>query len=287
MHGDMAEPVVQNVSDTARWVAHHRAVESTRWDALFRDPYAARLAGDRGAAIASKVPRSARNGWFIIARTKIIDRYLARSIEQGCDRVLNLAAGLDTRPYRLPLPSSLRWIEADLPALIDEKERVLSNETPRCALSREKVDLADEAARRAFLDRALDGAKNALVLTEGLLPYLRPSVVRSLGLDFAARGAIRWWVVDFSSPMILQMMRKQMKDILANAPMHFAPENGVTFFEELGWRATEVESLMHAAARFGRLPLLLRLVAKLPAPDPRNPGKHARWSAVVRLERRA
>src|SRR5689334_14127877 len=121
----MTRPLVENVSDTARWMAHYRALESARKDALFRDPLAARLAGTRGPAIAATAPRSTRNGWFLIARTKKIDELVATCVREGCDRVLNLAAGLDTRPYRLELPPNLRWVEADLPALLDEKQRLL------------------------------------------------------------------------------------------------------------------------------------------------------------------
>src|SRR5437899_1025576 len=109
---------ITHVSDTARWTALHRATESARADALFRDPLAERLAGEHGRAIVAKVPRTTRNGWWLVARTKIIDDAIARAITDGCDRVLNLAAGLDTRPYRLKLPSELRWIEADLAPLL-------------------------------------------------------------------------------------------------------------------------------------------------------------------------
>lgn len=281
----VTEPLVANVSDTARWVAHYRAVESARPDALFRDPLAARVAGARGAAIAAKAKGPARNGWFLVARTKIIDDLIARSIADGCDLVLNLAAGLDTRPYRLPLPQSLRWIEADLPALTDEKARLLADQTPGCVLTREKVDLADDDARRAFLDRALVGAERALVLTEGLLPYLDDQIVRGLGRDLAAHEAIRWWMFDVSSPGVLRMQQREMAELLANAPMKFAPPDGVAFFEALGFRALEIESVLHAAGKFKRLPWLLRLFAKFPAPDPRKLGEHARWTGVVRLER--
>jgi len=86
--------------------------------------------------------------------------------------VLNLAAGLDTRPYRLALPATLPWVEADLPEMIDEKEKLLANETPACSLSRMKVNLTNAAERSAFLDRVLQKRKNVLVLTEGLLVLL-------------------------------------------------------------------------------------------------------------------
>src|SRR5258706_4438391 len=149
----MADAVVSNVSDTAMGVAQYRANESARPDAIFRDPLAARLAGERGRAMLAAMPRRLRSGWSIVARTKVIDALVPTWVAEGCDRVVNLGAGLDTRPYRLALPASLTWIEADLPALVDEKERLLAGETPRCPLSREKVDLADDGARRAFLSK--------------------------------------------------------------------------------------------------------------------------------------
>src|SRR5690606_23561418 len=116
----MEEPAtpVSNVSDTARWVAVYRAIESARADAVFDDPFADRLAGERGREIVATVPRMMRSGWWMVARTRTIDDILMDAIGAGCDRVLNLAAGLDTRPYRLPLPAEFSWVEADLPALI-------------------------------------------------------------------------------------------------------------------------------------------------------------------------
>src|SRR5262245_602126 len=111
----MDEPLVADVSDTARWVAVYRAWESTRRDALFHDRLADRLAGERGRAIARAAPRQARSSWPMITRTRLIDDCIAACLSAGCDRVLNLAAGLDTRPYRLDLPKDLDWIEADLP----------------------------------------------------------------------------------------------------------------------------------------------------------------------------
>ena len=121
----MSTSAISNVSDTARWVAVYRARESARPDALFHDPFAQALAGERGEAIAALMPRQARSGWPLITRTKVMDEMILERIAQGCDCVVNLAAGFDTRPYRLAIPASLRWIEADLPALIEEKEQLL------------------------------------------------------------------------------------------------------------------------------------------------------------------
>jgi methyltransferase (TIGR00027 family) len=277
---------ISNVSDTARWVAVYRAWESARADALFRDPYADLLAGERGRAIAKLMPRQARSGWPIIARTRLIDDRVQAAIAQGCDCVLNLAAGLDARPYRLELPAALRWVEADLPALVDEKERVLADAKPRCQLSRIRVDLADAAARGAVLREVLGPSRKAFVITEGLLIYLEESQVRSLAQDLFAQAGVRWWVLDLASPELVEMLQKTMGRHLASAPMKFAPPNGVAYFEALGWSVTQVHSIFHAARRLGRLPWFLRLFALLPEPDPRRLGR-ARWSGVVQLERPA
>jgi methyltransferase (TIGR00027 family) len=276
------DPVVANVSDTARWVAQYRANESARPDALFRDLLAARLAGERGRAILAALPRKLRSGWSIIARTKLIDDLVAACVAEGCTRVVNLAAGLDTRPYRLPLPASLTWIEADLPALVDEKERLLAGETPVCAVTRARVDLADAAARAAFL-ASVAGDARTLVITEGLVQYLDDATVAALARDVAACAPVRWWIVDFISPGALAMI-KGTRGHRAARMMGFAPRNGVAFFEAAGWRAREVRSIVREAVRLRRAPWLMRAFAWVPDPDPRAPGA-ARWFGVARLER--
>jgi hypothetical protein len=80
------------------------------------------------------------------------------------------------------------------------------------------------------------------------------------------------------------MMNKKMAGMLRNAPFKFAPGNGLAYFEDLGWRTVEVESVFGAAHRFHRLPMLMRPLAWLPPPDPRHPGNKP-WSAVALLAR--
>jgi methyltransferase (TIGR00027 family) len=275
------DPLISHVSDTARWVATYRAVESARPDALFHDPLADRLAGERGRAIVAAAPPSIRNGWWLVARTKIIDDVIIDAIGDGCDKVLNLAAGLDTRPYRLDLPQDFTWVEADLPALLAEKEQALADETPRCRLTRHAVDLADPAPRTAFLDEELAGVTKALVLTEGLLMYLEASDVDALSAAFK-RPEVAWWMLDFASPGLRKRMNKKTRGLMQSAPFKFAPANGVAYFEDLGWQAVEVVSVFTVAHRFDRLPRWMRFLAWLPQPDPRNPGGKT-WSGVVRL----
>ena len=136
------------VADTAFLVAAFRARESARPDALFVDPLAERLAGERGAALLAKVAHLGEMaGWSTLVRTVLIDRFLDEAIERGIKTVVNLGAGLDARPYRMNLPSSLRWFEADLAPVIEHKESVLANESPRCQLRRFVLDIVDASAR--------------------------------------------------------------------------------------------------------------------------------------------
>ena len=74
---------LRNISDTARWVAIYRAIESERPDALFHDPFARRLAGERGERIAETMEFANRNAWSFVARTVVFDRFIEDSIASG------------------------------------------------------------------------------------------------------------------------------------------------------------------------------------------------------------
>ena len=132
-----------DICDSAWWVAHFRVLESRRVDALFRDPYAARLAGERGFEIASQLVDGAKHEWAWAARTYLFDQLLLNEIAEGADLILNLGAGLDARPYRMDLNSKLRWVEVDFPEIISYKEEILAEEKPRCCLERVRLDLSD------------------------------------------------------------------------------------------------------------------------------------------------
>jgi len=277
----MSSTPVRDVSDTARWVAAYRALESARQDAIFHDHLALRLAGERGRAIAQLA--SVHNQWALITRTRLIDDLVLQAVSQGTDCVLNLAAGFDTRPYRLALPAPLLWIEADLPALTDEKEALLRDEAPRCKLARERVDLEDPPALAALLHDINGRAKRTLVLTEGLVIYLENQVVAALARAIAAEPNLRHWIVDFSSPAVVDMLRSSMGKALVHAPFKFVATGGVTLFERQGWQAEAILSLVREAARLRRLPAWMRLFALLPQPSPRR--TKGRWSVVVQFGR--
>ena len=104
---DRTSSPVENISDTAHWVALYRALESERRDAHFHDPYARMLAGERGEEM-MRTMRGRSNMWAMVVRTCVYDEIILRLIQHNSvDTVLNLAAGLDTRPYRLHLPATV------------------------------------------------------------------------------------------------------------------------------------------------------------------------------------
>jgi len=281
----MAEPLIRDISDTARWMAVYRARETERPDAVFRDPFARALAGERGERIAHALPFGDENAWSFIARTYLFDRFVARAVTQGVDLVVNLAAGLDTRPYRMELPPSLRWVEVDLPDILDYKEQILGDATPLCALERVRLDLSNADARRGLFARLGRGAQRALVLSEGLLVYLMPHEVGALALDLAAPASFQHWVVDIASPGLLEMLKERMGNAVkdAGAPFLFAPPEGPPFFTQYGWTPIDVRSLLKTAAKLERLPFAMRMFAMLSESSGAQGSRP--WSAVCLLAR--
>jgi methyltransferase (TIGR00027 family) len=279
-----AEPPIRNISDTARWVAVYRARETERTDAVFRDRFARRLAGERGEQIAAAMPFAEKNSWPFVARTSLIDHVISSQVKLGTDMVVNLAAGLDARPYRMNLPGSLQWIEVDLPEILAYKEDVLRNETPVCQVERVRLDLSDVRSRRELFLELARRANRALVVSEGLLVYLDEKEVTSLGQDLAVARSFQHWVIDLPSPALLKMLEKKMGAPLdqAGAPLKFAPREGPDFFARSGWKPVEIHSVMHAAAKLNRLSFFLRLIAKISSPafQAKRP-----WSGVCLLAR--
>src|SRR5262249_9755799 len=279
------EPLIRDVSDTACWMAVYRAQETERPDAAFRDPYARALAGARGEAIARAMTAAAEHAWTFTARTYLFDRYVTRLVKAGVDLVVNLAAGLDTRPYRMELPASLRWVEVDLPDILDYKESVLGDAKPVCALERVRLDLTNVDARRGLFDRLGRTSQRTAILSEGLLIYLMPQAVGELAEDLTRPPSFQHWVVDIANPAVVDMMKQQAGGVtqMAGAPFLFSPAEGPAFFTPHGWTPAEVRTMLKAAGKLGRLPIMMRPFALLPESD--APRGNMPWSAAVLLAR--
>jgi methyltransferase (TIGR00027 family) len=275
---------VRNVSDTARWVAYFRALETKRSDALFRDPYAERLAGERGFHIASTLAQGNKHEWAWVARTYLFDKFAAQAVRDGADLVLNLAAGLDARPYRMELPATLQWVEVDFPEIISYKEEILCGDKPKCRLERLALDLSDVPARRSLFELIGARAEKVAVISEGLLIYFSGEDVATLARDLAAEDNFQNWIVDLASPGQLKLMQrstgKQLSE--ANAAFKFGPPEGADFFRPYGWEPKEVEGMLKTAAEFKRAPA--ELLALLP--EPKRVPPNFPWTGVCLLQKR-
>jgi methyltransferase (TIGR00027 family) len=251
---------LRSVSDTALITADMRAKESERRTPLFIDPYAARLAGDRGRRIAPIRRRLVSPGG-VVARTAVFDEIIVDSIHRyGIGTVLNLGAGLDARPYRLELPTSLLWIEADLPAIIEYKSEKLEGASPRCKLEHRSVDLSDATARQRLVAEL--GDEPLLVLSEGLVPYLTEDAAGGLARDLSAFPSVKLWCLDMISAAVLPWANRLGGRTAAAAGIvgGFAPKEGPAYFRQFGWQPIEVRSLWLEQRRVGREPLRMRAI---------------------------
>jgi methyltransferase (TIGR00027 family) len=246
---------IEHISDTARWVAFYRAMETERPDALFKDPFARGLAGLRGEEIVNTMKRGRSMAWAMIVRTAVFDEIIRSVIAgKGVDTVVNLAAGLDARPWRLELPPELHWLDVDLPEILRYKADFLKGEKPHCRYEAVATDMTDADARRSLFGRIGSESRNALVVTEGLLLYLTPQQVGELARDLAAQSSFRRWLIDLASPRLLKIMQRSWGKAVekGNAPFKFAPAEGTEFFRKCGWREVEFRAAMVEAQRLNR-----------------------------------
>lgn len=279
-----AAAAIREISDTALWVAVYRARESEREDAAFNDPYARMLAGERGESLVQAMGFGDDTGWSFLGRTYLFDKYIQQEVEAGADLVLNLACGLDTRPYRMDLPKELCWVEVDLPELLEYKERILNHAgaQPICEFTRIALDLSDIPARRALFDQIAAEHQRVLVVSEGLLIYLSREDNAELADELASYETFQRWVFDISSPALLKMVQSNFEKVSA-VPLKFAPEEGLAFYEAHGWQRMEVQSQAHGANAINRLPEFIKPYLSTPMPEP--PGD-AIWGGTALLGRK-
>jgi methyltransferase (TIGR00027 family) len=260
---------INHVSDTAHWVAMYRALESDRPDALFRDPFARRMAGDHGASIVRAMPLL--GDWAasaVVVRTAVIDELILDCIRQGACGVLNLGAGLDTRAYRLPLPPGLHWLDVDLPEMVAYRRSCLRTATPACVHAQLAADVTDMRALDKVVAATRDVDGPWLVLSEGLLVYLKPTDVAAVATRLQACAGLRWWLTDLVSPLLLDLVGPcwPSGEAAASAPFRFAPGDSAAFFEPLGWIEEVFRSTLDDAVRLDRAPIMTQWFSSFALP---------------------
>jgi methyltransferase (TIGR00027 family) len=202
---------IAHVSDTALMTAACRAMETERPDGLIRDPFAALLAGERGMAIARTLTGLELMCFGIGIRSRFLDELVLDTVStRGIATVLSVGAGLDTRPWRLDLPATLRWIEVDFPDMLDYKDAIMASVTPKCRRERLSADVNDASGRESVFNAAGDGP--TLMITEGLLMYLPAATIEAL----AATASVTHWMLDAASAEMSRRVRMDKYESIEN-----------------------------------------------------------------------
>jgi methyltransferase (TIGR00027 family) len=245
------DAAIRSVADTALWMAAVRADEGLRADAIFHDPLGSILAEGRGRRIARSFSRQAMLAWGVVARTSAIDRLIAEVLQSGVDTVVNLGAGLDTRPYRMDLPPQMRWVEIDFPEIVELKNAKLAAYTPACRLERIGMDLLDRSARSEFFARYAAGSNHVAVITEGVVAYFCNDDVALLAKDLFALPSIEYWIQDFDNAGRRPQPRGWAQKLKV-APFRFQVTDWFEFFKQFGWRPKKIITNLEESERNNR-----------------------------------
>ena len=268
-------PGSKPVAQTSRWMAAARARENERSDRLFHDPLAAELAGPEGFAWLGRTdpPGSLGGpGVYAVVRTRFFDDFLQTVCQDSEVRqVVLVAAGLDTRAFRLDWAPGTRLYELDLPEVLDYKKTVVrdAGAKARCLRRPVGVDLEEPDWSRFLRAAGYRPDKPSVWILEGFLFYLDRSAVEVLlqKIDALAADSSFLGVDIMNRQSLLSPMTWPLLTVLdqSGAPAQFGTEEPEKLLARHGWKA-EVTQPGEKEASFGRwpTPALPRWVAGFP-----------------------
>ena len=268
--------IASSVGATAVMVAAARAAETARDGALINDPYAKILVADAGTgaweymldddfiakvaeADAELAPLFEHMGNYQAVRTHFFDDYFARAVEAGIRQVVILAAGLDSRAFRLPWPAGTTVYEIDQPKVLEYKSATLAAHRVQPSADRREVpiDLRQDWPA-ALRDAGFDPAAPTAWLAEGLLMYLPADAQDRLFAQVTELSAPGSRVAAESMGMHAEDRRERMRERFAALTAQFGIDEPMDIAELTyedpdraevadwlaahGWRAQRVES---------------------------------------------
>ncbi|MFJ7985042.1 class I SAM-dependent methyltransferase [Streptomyces sp. NPDC096351] len=250
---------MEAVSRTAQWTAAARALETEREDRLFADPYARTVADEIGFEL---LERYAGGGTvpFLAIRTTYLDRAIVNTVrERGIRQVVFLAAGMDTRFFRLPWPDGVTVYELDRPALLEAKAEMLAREPRPAGRGRVTVpvDLTQDWTG-PLKEAGWKSEEPVLWVVEGLLFFLPEQAVRTLISTLsahAAPGSVLLGDVISQAALDNPLARGFMKALDEDGnPWLFGTEEPEQLLADCGWAVREVRQPGEDGADFGRWP---------------------------------
>lgn len=246
----------RGVALTSLLVAAMRAAETKRSDnegRLFSDPYAETLAGDEGFIIMQKALDAVGEQPAIAIRTAFIDEKIHNAIKSGVRQIVILAAGMDSRAFRLNFPSETKIFELDQPEVLNYKNEKLATVKPHCFRKTIEVDLRREWQEK-LLEAGFTKNQKTLWLVEGLLMYLEENQVIELFTRINTLASTQDILIfDIFNRLFLESphMKKQL-DFLADlgAPWKFGTNDPKKFMLDLGWSANLTQAAEYAPKRW-------------------------------------
>jgi methyltransferase (TIGR00027 family) len=287
--------ITESVGATALGVAAARAAETESENPLISDPFARVFLNAAGDGIwnwfaARNLPAEIEEAEpdlkprmqgmvdYMAARTSFFDQFFLDATRAGVHQVVILAAGLDSRAWRLPWPDGpdgTTVYELDQPRVLEFKSSTLRDNgaLPTCNLVHVPIDLRHDwpaALRQAGFDASAPSAWSV----EGLLPFL-PAAAHELlfervqALSVAgSRIAVEAPGPDFLDEDAIAKRRETMqrvRDLMARLePQRDIPDvQDLWYFEERedvgdwlrrhGWEVTVTEAV-DLMARYDRRP---------------------------------
>jgi methyltransferase (TIGR00027 family) len=193
--------LASSVGATATAVAASRAVASQGADPLLHDPFAEHLVRAVGVGSFVRIvdgeaftddPMLNRKTMSeqIAVRTRFFDDFFTAACAAGVRQAVILAAGLDTRAYRLAWPTGTAVFEVDQPQVIEFKSTTLDDlgAEPKATLTTVPIDLRDDWPT-ALRKEGFDPNQPTAWIAEGLLVYLPPDAQDRLFDNISALSA--------------------------------------------------------------------------------------------------
>jgi len=268
--------ITELVGATALGVAAARAVETAGRDPLIHDDFAQTLVSSAGPAWARLADpelawldgdehgqRAHRLGIdYQAVRTHFFDEYFDNAVSAGIRQVVILAAGLDSRAYRLNWPPGTAVHEIDQPKVLEYKTGILERHgaVPTASRRPVPVDLRDDWPA-ALSATGFDRTQPTAWLAEGLLPYLPSDAQDRLFEMFTALSAPGSQVaievfgmnLRSNSQRWLRMRERLGLDVNVQALTYHEPDrtDAIQWLTDHGWQVNAVNN-RDEMARLGR-----------------------------------
>ena len=247
-----SEHVERPLMLAARLMAANRAVEATRRDPLYRDPFAHELAGEDGWAAWHAVRQASWPGYavgpdpYLTIITRFFDDALIGAVRTAAmTQVVIVGAGMDTRAFRLEWPTGVRLFEVDTADVFEHKERVLRQLGAQPLCRRQvMVTRTHGSLKSALRCSDFDPTHKTAFLIERP-QYLRPQAADRLLRELTALASDGSWVglsllsdATVRSNFMQPLLRKL--EAVGLPPWRFGVDDPEAWLSAYGWSARGV-----------------------------------------------